>query len=205
MLGRFPLPIEIAPFGAAATRRAVEAAAAAARLPGCGALLRKAADGHAFVTDGGHRLLDARLQRIPDPTNPGAGFRRSRASWNMACSSAWRGLLLSPVQTGCASSSGPDIKYQSTEGVRLMIARLHIGRAISRSPMARSAMTALTAAVLVGAVPAGIARPAVAQGAAAPSAVRQAVAGRPCARQADTWRAKARRKPSSPRWSAAWS
>src|SRR5580704_14532592 len=33
-LGRFPLPIEIAPFGAAATRRAVEAAAAAAGCPG---------------------------------------------------------------------------------------------------------------------------------------------------------------------------
>ena len=34
VLGRFPLPIEIAPFGVAATRRAVEAAAAAAGCPG---------------------------------------------------------------------------------------------------------------------------------------------------------------------------
>jgi ribose 5-phosphate isomerase A len=66
MLGRFPLPIEIAPFGAAATRRAVEAATAAAGCPGA-ALLRKAPNGHAFVTDGGHWLLDAQLQRIPDP------------------------------------------------------------------------------------------------------------------------------------------
>jgi ribose 5-phosphate isomerase A len=66
MLGRFPLPIEIAPFGAAATRRAVEAATAAAGCPGA-ATLRKAANGHAFVTDGGHWLLDAQLQRIPDP------------------------------------------------------------------------------------------------------------------------------------------
>src|ERR1700724_371606 len=66
MLGRFPLPVEIAPFGAAATRRAVEDATAAAGCPGA-ALLRKGANGHAFVTDGGHWLLDAQLQRIPDP------------------------------------------------------------------------------------------------------------------------------------------
>ena len=65
-LGRFPLPIEVAPFGAAATRRAVEAATAAAGCPGA-APIRKAANGHAFVTDGGHWLLDAQLQRIPDP------------------------------------------------------------------------------------------------------------------------------------------
>jgi ribose 5-phosphate isomerase A len=65
-LGRFPLPVEIAPFGAAATRHAVEAATAAAGCPGP-ALLRKAPNGHPFVTDGGHWLLDAQLQRIPDP------------------------------------------------------------------------------------------------------------------------------------------
>ena len=34
VLGRFPLPIEVVPFGLAATRRAVEAAAAAAGCPG---------------------------------------------------------------------------------------------------------------------------------------------------------------------------
>jgi ribose 5-phosphate isomerase A len=66
VLGRFPLPIEIAPFGAAATRRAVEAATAAAGCPGP-ALPRKAPNGHPFVTDGGHWLLDAQLQRIGDP------------------------------------------------------------------------------------------------------------------------------------------
>jgi ribose 5-phosphate isomerase A len=65
-LGRFALPVEIAPFGAAATRRAVEAAAAAAGCPGP-APVRKATNGHAFVTDGGHWLLDAQLQRIADP------------------------------------------------------------------------------------------------------------------------------------------
>jgi ribose 5-phosphate isomerase A len=65
-LGRFPLPVEIVPFGATATRRAVEAAAAAAGSPGP-AVIRKATNGHAFVTDGGHWLLDAQLQHIADP------------------------------------------------------------------------------------------------------------------------------------------
>src|SRR6476661_4531981 len=50
-LGRFPLPIEVEPFGLAATRRAVERACAAAGAPGQ-ALLRRTRDGHAFVTDG---------------------------------------------------------------------------------------------------------------------------------------------------------
>jgi ribose 5-phosphate isomerase A len=70
-LGRFPLPIEIVPFGAAATRRVVESVAAATGCPGPAAL-RKAQNGHAFVTDGGHWLLDARLQRIADPPTLGA-------------------------------------------------------------------------------------------------------------------------------------
>src|SRR4029079_13426704 len=40
MLGRFPLPIEVLPFGLGATRRAIEAAAAASHCPGQ-ALLRR--------------------------------------------------------------------------------------------------------------------------------------------------------------------
>jgi ribose 5-phosphate isomerase A len=66
MLGRFPLPIEVVPFGLAATRRAIEAAAAASGCAGP-ALLRRTRDGHVFVTDGGHWILDASLERIPDP------------------------------------------------------------------------------------------------------------------------------------------
>jgi len=65
-LGRFPLPIEVMQFGLAATRRAVEAAAAATGSPGP-AVLRKGKDGHAFVTDGGHWILDASLGRIAQP------------------------------------------------------------------------------------------------------------------------------------------
>jgi len=66
VLGRFPLPIEVAPFGLAATRQAIDAAASAAGAPGP-TTLRKSADGHAFVTDSGHWILDAGLQRILDP------------------------------------------------------------------------------------------------------------------------------------------
>jgi ribose 5-phosphate isomerase A len=66
MLGRFPLPIEVMPFGFTATRRAIEAAAAAAGSPGT-TRLRQGRDGHAFVTDGGHWILDASLDPIADP------------------------------------------------------------------------------------------------------------------------------------------
>ncbi|MDC7788558.1 ribose-5-phosphate isomerase RpiA [Rhodoplanes sp. TEM] len=65
-LGRFPLPVEVVPFGVAPTRIAVEAAAAAAGCPGR-AELRRTREGHAFVTDGGHFILDLALGRIPDP------------------------------------------------------------------------------------------------------------------------------------------
>jgi ribose 5-phosphate isomerase A len=65
-LGRFPLPIEVVSFGLMATRHAVDAAATAIGCPGP-STLRKGKDGHAFVTDGGHWLLDAALQQIADP------------------------------------------------------------------------------------------------------------------------------------------
>lgn len=64
-LGRFPLPIEIAPFGSTVTQRAIESVAVEAGCPGP-APLRRTQDGHAFVTDGGHWLVDAQLQRIAD-------------------------------------------------------------------------------------------------------------------------------------------
>ena len=65
-LGCFPLPVEVVPFGLTATRRAIEAAAAAAGSPGS-VVLRRDNNGHAFVTDGGHWILDAVLGRIADP------------------------------------------------------------------------------------------------------------------------------------------
>jgi ribose 5-phosphate isomerase A len=65
-LGRFPLPIEVVPFGWTATCRAVEAACTAAGASGP-AVLRRGKDGHAFVTDQGHWILDAALGQIPNP------------------------------------------------------------------------------------------------------------------------------------------
>ena len=64
VLGRFPLPVEIAPFGAGATRIAVQTAL---RAKPDMLSLRKDHHGHAFVTDGGHFILDAALGRIEDP------------------------------------------------------------------------------------------------------------------------------------------
>jgi ribose 5-phosphate isomerase A len=65
VLGAFPLPVEVVPFGLAVTRRAVEQAAAAAGAPGPCRL--RQVGGHPFVTDGGHFILDAALERIADP------------------------------------------------------------------------------------------------------------------------------------------
>ncbi len=65
-LGRFPLPIEVAPFGFEATRRAVEKAIRAILGPKT-LTLRRGKDGLAFVTDGGHWIIDAALGRIDDP------------------------------------------------------------------------------------------------------------------------------------------
>ena len=65
-LGRFPLPIEVTPFGLGATQRAIERAIAAIQRP-ARLNLRKGKDGHAFVTDGGHWIIDAAFDRIDDP------------------------------------------------------------------------------------------------------------------------------------------
>lgn len=65
-LGAFPLPIEVVDFGVAAIRRSIDKAARAA---GCQGLLtlRRRPDGHVFVTDQGHLILDAAYLSIADP------------------------------------------------------------------------------------------------------------------------------------------
>ncbi|HEX5212328.1 MAG TPA: ribose-5-phosphate isomerase RpiA [Pseudolabrys sp.] len=65
-LGRFPLPIEVLPFGLGATMRAIEKAFVAVGAGGA-LKLRQGKDGHAFVTDGGHWIVDAALGQIDDP------------------------------------------------------------------------------------------------------------------------------------------
>jgi len=65
-LGRFPLPIEVVPFGLEATRRAVVAAIAASGAAG-DLVLRRRPDGEVLLTDGGHYILDAHLGVIAEP------------------------------------------------------------------------------------------------------------------------------------------
>src|SRR5580658_3425960 len=63
VLGRFPLPIEVVPFGLAATQHAIGKAFAECGVSGP-MVLRKGQDGHVLLTDGGHWIVDAHLGRI---------------------------------------------------------------------------------------------------------------------------------------------
>lgn len=66
MLGRFPLPIEVNHFGLGVTSIAIEKLM---RDVGAEGPLRRRMrpDGNAYVTDGGHAILDAFFGRIPQP------------------------------------------------------------------------------------------------------------------------------------------
>jgi ribose 5-phosphate isomerase A len=103
ILGAFPLPIEIAPFGASATHSAIELAAAEVGCPGPAAL-RKGQDGRPFTTDGGHWILDAQLLRISDP--PALAARLCRVPGVME-----HGLFIGIAQTAIVAGS---------DGVRLI-------------------------------------------------------------------------------------
>jgi ribose 5-phosphate isomerase A len=64
-LGRFPLPVEIVQFGARATLRMIEEAAADV---GCvGAITLRAHGGAPFLSDGGNFIADCAFGAIPDP------------------------------------------------------------------------------------------------------------------------------------------
>lgn len=73
VLGAFALPVEVMPFGLGATQRAIAAAVAAAGASGP-LTLRRDKNGHVFVTDGGHWILDAALGRISDPKSLALGL-----------------------------------------------------------------------------------------------------------------------------------
>jgi ribose 5-phosphate isomerase A len=62
-LGRFPLPIEVIPFGLGATQRAIGKALAESGVSGR-MVVRRGQGGHFFVTDSGHWIVDAHLGRI---------------------------------------------------------------------------------------------------------------------------------------------
>jgi ribose 5-phosphate isomerase A len=65
MLGAFLLPVEVAPFGAAPARLAIERRAAAIGLSGKGKL--RMTGGAPFVTDGGNHIIDFAFGRLADP------------------------------------------------------------------------------------------------------------------------------------------
>jgi ribose 5-phosphate isomerase A len=71
---RYPLPIEVMPFGLGATRQAI---ARTLQSAGCPAELvrREGKGGLAFVTDGGHWIIDAKCQRIPDAVRLAAALK----------------------------------------------------------------------------------------------------------------------------------
>lgn len=73
-LGRFPLPVEIVPFGSETTRRRVAAVLAQRGLPS-DTRLRTGANGDAFRTDGAHWIVDLRLGTVPDPVELGAALK----------------------------------------------------------------------------------------------------------------------------------
>ena len=108
MLGRFPLPVEVVPFGVEPTRRAVEAAAARLRLSG-----RRGAAPHAA-----RAMLSSRMAGTccSTPRSSASRIRRRsrggsppfRASWSTACSSGSRTSPSSPDPTACGSSRGPN-------------------------------------------------------------------------------------------------
>lgn len=72
-LGRFPLPIEVIPFGLGATRRAVEAVLRQSGIAG-EVRLRTDPEGKPVVTDGGHYLVDAHCGRIEQPESLAAAL-----------------------------------------------------------------------------------------------------------------------------------
>ncbi|MDB5558872.1 MAG: ribose-5-phosphate isomerase [Enterovirga sp.] len=65
-LGRFPLPVEVVPFGLETTRRRIQGCLRQLELSG-EIRLRAGPGGQPFMTDGGHAILDLSLGEIPDP------------------------------------------------------------------------------------------------------------------------------------------
>lgn len=65
-LGKFPLPIEVVPFGLHATQIAIEKLLESLEMTG-ELRLRQTANGMPYITDGGHFILDAHLKRIDKP------------------------------------------------------------------------------------------------------------------------------------------
>lgn len=60
VLGSFPLPVEVVPFAEAVVAKKIAFLGATVQV-------RQDAQGKAFITDGGHHILDCKFDRIADP------------------------------------------------------------------------------------------------------------------------------------------
>lgn len=58
-LGKFPLPVEVVPYGWKQTKKQIE-------LLGCKNAMLRTAEGKIFITDHGHYILDCHFQKIED-------------------------------------------------------------------------------------------------------------------------------------------
>jgi ribose 5-phosphate isomerase A len=72
MLGKFPLPVEINPFGAELTRRRIHQRLETIGLGAAPSSWRMATGESLLHTDGGHLILDVACGEIPDPAQLGA-------------------------------------------------------------------------------------------------------------------------------------
>ncbi|OTN89132.1 ribose-5-phosphate isomerase A [Enterococcus sp. 7E2_DIV0204] len=64
-LGKFPLPVEVVPYGSKQLVRLFEE-------KGYSPILRTTTDGETLITDGGHYIIDLHLEKIDDPIALGA-------------------------------------------------------------------------------------------------------------------------------------
>ena len=77
LLGAFPLPVEVTPFGVGQTARRVARALREAGCAGDEVTLRTAGPaGKPFVTDGANYILDCAARGIPDPAALAAALKR---------------------------------------------------------------------------------------------------------------------------------
>ena len=74
-LGRFPLPVEVVPFGIETTSRRLEGVLHDVLGKPVDMAVRRRPDGSPFVTDGQHWILDAQCGAIPDPAALAAAIK----------------------------------------------------------------------------------------------------------------------------------
>ena len=73
-LGAFPLPVEVVPFGLAATRQSMKNVLERLSVPYTSIELRRTLAGEPFLTDGGHYIIDIACGRIDSPEDLSAGL-----------------------------------------------------------------------------------------------------------------------------------